>query len=78
MTTAAFTLTLLAQRFDDLASVTQGVLKRKAQRHAKQLRDTAHLTIHGHLTTDQAWNWADRAAGQLITNNDQLDRKAKR
>ena len=75
---APITLSSLAQRFDTIADASQGVAKAKAARNAQQLRFVAQRTIQGAMTTDQAWIWADAAAGQLLTDDNQLERKARR
>lgn len=76
--TAPVLCTRLAHRFDDLASVAQGVLKRKAARNAQQLRKVAQLTMAGYMTTDDALIWADAAAGQLTSDRGQFDRKVRK
>lgn len=78
MTTAPATLTRLAQRFDQIADATQGINHRRALKAAAQLRLVAQLTIQGTYTTEYAWTWADAAAGQLIQDKQQLDKKGKR
>lgn len=78
MTTAPATLTHLAQRFDEIARHTQGINRRRATRNAAQLRLVATLTTNGTYTTEQAWQWADAAAGQLIDDKHQLEKKGKR
>lgn len=76
MTTAPLTLTRLAQRFDALAQNMQGSNRRRAARNAAQLRLVAQLTLQGTYTTEQGWQWADAAAGQLINDQKQLEKKA--
>lgn len=78
MTTAPATLQLLAQRFDAIALHTQGRNYRRALKNAAQLRLVATLTTNGTYTTEQAWQWADAAAGQLTDDKHQLEKKGKR
>lgn len=74
---ALSTLTRLAQTFDGIASASRGESRRRALRDAKQLRYVAQETLHGVRDTDYAWVWADAAAGQLMADKRQLERKAK-
>jgi len=77
MTACPTTLTKLAQRFDAIAAHSQGHNRLRAQRNASQLRLVAQLVLSGTYTTEQGWQWADAAAGQLINDKRQLDKKAR-
>lgn len=77
MTTCPATLTHLAQRFDAIADHSQGRNSRRAARNAQNLRLVAQLVLQGTYTTEQGWQWADAAAGQLINDKRQLDKKAR-
>lgn len=78
MTDAPTTLTRLAQRFDEIAAHTHRGAATRARRNAAQLRFVATGTLSGIYTTEQAWQWADAAAGQLIDDTKQLERKARK
>lgn len=77
MTDAATTLTRLAQRFDAIAAHTNRGASTRARRNAAQLRFVATGVLTGIYTTEQGWQWADAAAGQLINDKRQLDKKAR-
>jgi len=75
---APMTLTSLAQSFDRIAQVTHGIVRNRAAKSAAQLRYVAQATLTGSISTDDAWIWADTAVGQLMSDKQQLAKKASR
>lgn len=74
---APVALTSLAQAFDRIAQVTHGLVRNRATKSAAQLRYVAQQNIIGSISTEDAWMWADTAVGQLLSDKQQLAKKAR-